>query len=159
MHFRKRFGEIKMIQSSETCISERRFGEIKISVYLVGHHVPEAITSKDEELERAVDHLLLYRSNKQINVEFRFATVHNVIWSYPEIVHGLYAYTFFMSCMNYEFEIGRNLRTLISGSATTYCFRSLSPNARETARTPPTRHVPAHITKPPASSILCLSSD
>jgi len=76
--------------------------------------------------------------------------------------------------------------TWISGSATTYCLRSLSPNARETARTPPTLQVPvynvkltrdkqdesinlvtkanykvtlpAHMTKPPASSILRLSS-
>lgn len=35
--------------------------------------------------------------------------------------------------------------TLISGSATTYGFRSLSPNARETARTPPTRQVPEEL--------------
>lgn len=33
-------------------------------------------------------------------------------------------------------------QTWISGSATTYCFNSLSPNARETARTPPTLQVP-----------------
>ena len=39
-----------------------------------------------------------------------------------------------------------NALTLISGSATTYCFNSLSPNARETASTPPTRHVPAKFT-------------
>ena len=32
--------------------------------------------------------------------------------------------------------------TCISGSATTYGLSSLSPNARETARTPPTLHVP-----------------
>lgn len=35
--------------------------------------------------------------------------------------------------------------TCISGSATTYGFSSLSPNARETARTPPTRHVPVKV--------------
>lgn len=34
------------------------------------------------------------------------------------------------------------MHTWISGSAMTYRFRSLSPNARETARTPPTRQVP-----------------
>lgn len=33
--------------------------------------------------------------------------------------------------------------TCISGSATTYCFKSLSPKARETASTPPTLQVPA----------------
>lgn len=33
-------------------------------------------------------------------------------------------------------------QTWISGSATTYCFKSLSPNARETASTPPTLQVP-----------------
>lgn len=32
--------------------------------------------------------------------------------------------------------------TCISGSATTYCFKSLSPKARETASTPPTLQVP-----------------
>ena len=38
--------------------------------------------------------------------------------------------------------------TRISGSATTYCFRSLSPNARETARTPPTLQVPEYVISP-----------
>ena len=37
--------------------------------------------------------------------------------------------------------------TWISGSATTYALRSLSPNARETARTPPTRQVPSEVQK------------
>ena len=37
--------------------------------------------------------------------------------------------------------------TWISGSATTYCFRRRSPNARETASIPPTLQVPIQLTK------------
>uniref|UniRef100_A0A7C9AT79 Uncharacterized protein n=1 Tax=Opuntia streptacantha TaxID=393608 RepID=A0A7C9AT79_OPUST len=46
----------------------------------------------------------------------------------------------------------------ISGSATTNCFNMRLPNARDIASTPPTLQVPAHITTPPAFSILSRSS-
>lgn len=38
------------------------------------------------------------------------------------------------------------------------CFIMRLPKERETASTPPTRHVPAHTTAPPAPSMRCCSS-
>lgn len=46
------------------------------------------------------------------------------------------------SQMTYQLLGLRFQVTCISGSATTNGLSNLSPNARDTARTPPTRHVP-----------------
>mmetsp|Transcript_18067 Transcript_18067/g.38867 ORF Transcript_18067/g.38867 Transcript_18067/m.38867 type:complete len:239 (-) Transcript_18067:507-1223(-) len=53
---------------------------------------------------------------------------------------------------------GRSSSSLISGVGMTKRFSGLSPKALDTASTPPTRHVPAQTTTPPALSIRCLSS-
>ena len=46
----------------------------------------------------------------------------------------------------------------VYGSGMTYFFSSRSPNALLTAKTPPTRQVPAQTTTPPSCSIRFLSS-
>lgn len=50
-------------------LEEQMMNESVVSsrVYLVGHHVPEAITCKDEELEGAVHHLLLHKQRSSVN--------------------------------------------------------------------------------------------
>lgn len=95
---------------------------------LVWEYIPKPISCKDYKLN-AINFFFLTLNNWSIVIK-----IINLEKTSNKVVYAVLDCIFVIKTLN--------IVTWISGSATTYGLSSLSPKARETARTPPTRHVP-----------------